>query len=51
MDSSITYRIQQTLSAKLEILHELLQYLNDQLAPQCGANLKKHKIVNTRVHN
>lgn len=40
MGSFIIYRIQQTLPAKLEKLHELLQNSDAQFAPQCGANLK-----------
>lgn len=34
MDNSITYRIQQTLSAKLEILHTRVQNSDEQLAPR-----------------
>ena len=41
MDSSITYRIQQTLSAKLGILHEPVQNSYGQFAPQCGAYYKQ----------
>ena len=44
MGSFIIYRIQQTLPAKLEKLHELLQNSDEQFAPQCGANLKPTRL-------
>ena len=41
MGSSITYKIQQAVSAKLGILHTCVQYSDEQFAPQCGAYYKK----------
>lgn len=50
MGSFIIYRMQQAVPAKLEILHELVQNSDEQLAPHCGAYYKRqsgrHRLPN-----